>query len=704
MKNLFIFSILGLFCFSFTFFSHTAFAATASPIATVNIQDAQIVSQNGNDLTVSFTLSNREGMQTGVKYGIQLVSETKAQRSIVDEKVYDESLTLNENSSFKKEITYTTPSYLNGDYSLFVTSRNASGFPFGVAFAGKITFSSSVKSFDIVEDSCYLKVEGEKSNTRYGLLEGVDISQEETLRLTCSTMNNSPSALSLSPSFETRYRSSYGEIVPVAGGDTMPIAFKALKKENFSILLPKATAPQLYDLKVLLANGQTFSNAVTIRYFIRGTSATIQNLTLDKDYYTAGETASLSLVWTQSGNTFLRNSTTAFTKPPVVFLTTTISDSKDNACVDPAKQTLVRNPAQSKTIVTIPVTAPCRDPHINLVVADESGTILDQKEFSFTTKDEPMEPQSSHNARLWLIVGVVFLTIIIFIYMKKRNSAKDTTTIVRAVLPFFLFAAMGVMFSSHTAFADTYASGINGEILSTVSINNGSPYAPGDTITVTSSIVSNATVPRRVNLKATTIGNATLTLIPDQEIGAGGMVPTVYDAFAAPGAPSSPGSYLVSFVTGVDEVAQGIYVKITSTTAVGAIPMRTNANGVCPQGYGIGDGSYGGDTFTGAWQNYAYEHVTETADFYSDPDATTPLDVGGLGFRLLQGKVSDEGGISSESPTPIGGGTSYTYQGRSFDESYTDQYGFSSCDKQLHYSGYVTLDGTSAPVPYVLLP
>lgn len=55
-------------------------------VATVNIYDAKIVSQDNNRIKISFDLSNREYVQPDVKYLVQLIREDKdANQLIIDE-------------------------------------------------------------------------------------------------------------------------------------------------------------------------------------------------------------------------------------------------------------------------------------------------------------------------------------------------------------------------------------------------------------------------------------------------------------------------------------------------------------------------------------------------------------------------------------------------------------------------------------------
>ncbi len=65
--------------------SKDAISVNTVVLATVNIQNAKIVSQKDNTFNISFSLSNREGVQSGVKYGIELIKDNKY---VVDEKIF----------------------------------------------------------------------------------------------------------------------------------------------------------------------------------------------------------------------------------------------------------------------------------------------------------------------------------------------------------------------------------------------------------------------------------------------------------------------------------------------------------------------------------------------------------------------------------------------------------------------------------------
>jgi hypothetical protein len=126
----------------------TVLAQTAAPkegevtvIATVNIYNAKIVSQSGRTLTIAFDLSNREGIQSGVRYSAYLAQSVPTGGMIVDKKVYDEVLTLGAGATIHKEITYTVPDYISGTYDLWIESESTNGLPLASMILGKATLS-----------------------------------------------------------------------------------------------------------------------------------------------------------------------------------------------------------------------------------------------------------------------------------------------------------------------------------------------------------------------------------------------------------------------------------------------------------------------------------------------------------------------------------------------------------------------------------
>ena len=428
--NLFKSSILGSLVFLSLFFYTVSNAAPKSEdtlpiakgvlVASVDIKNAKIVFQDGKNFKISFTIANGEGIQAGVKYGIKLFPDG-TNPYLADEKVYDESLTLQPNSSVSREVTYTPPTNLSGSYIILLESKNESGFPFGNFVVGTIKLTASTKGVQILPGSCTVKISTDKDGKQYAITKTIEINPEESLSLTCTAINNSPTPVSVNPIFDTKYSSSYGEHAPQTPVDNEVIKFEKNQKRNFTINLPKGDIAKPYNLKVTLSDGENISNEVSVNYIIRGLSATIQQVSLDKDYYRVGEKAELSLVWFGSGMGDGTGSN--------VSLNTSITNKKGRECIEPNTQIIVRDISNPANKLSFPVKTTCEDPLVKVVISDREGNVLDQKEFQFKTLKIPKSNVSNALNHKYIIPGVIALIIIagIGIYMnrkKKINSVK----------------------------------------------------------------------------------------------------------------------------------------------------------------------------------------------------------------------------------------------------------------------------------------
>jgi hypothetical protein len=403
--------------------------SSSNIVATVNIEDAKIVSQKGNIFKISFTLSNREGLQTGVKYGVKLFSDTG--KYLADEKVYEESLTLYENSKVEKEITYVAPSVLSGSYTVYLASNNENNFPFGIVEVGKAKLVASIKGIEIQNTSCYLQVVGEVGNTHYSLIKStIDIAQNEQLRLTCTAVNKANTSMTVVPYYETHYFSAYGKVAPQEGGDYKSITFAKGEKKTFSVILPKSNTAQFYNLKIGLLSSDTSSNFVSVGYIIRGVSGAIQKISLDKNYYKGGDKGEMTVLWYASSGDLFTRSKSKVGIPPNALLSAIMVNEEGRDCINSInKQPLTRDTEDSFTHIAFNIKTTCMNPKVKATLTDESGRVLDQKEFAFKS-DPASEAVIAHNAkksmspRSAIILVVALLAIVgAGIYMKKKKGA-----------------------------------------------------------------------------------------------------------------------------------------------------------------------------------------------------------------------------------------------------------------------------------------
>ncbi len=420
LSSLFVFLLLISPAFSYAVEPAPATpTSTATLVSEVDIRDARIMSQEGNTFNIAFSIVNGKGLQSGVKYGVQLIPETG--KYIADEKAYDESVTLYENSTEKREIVYKAPSQLSGSYNLMLTSGNENNFPFGMALLGKVKLSPASKGVTIDNSSCFLQIEGEKASPKYTLTQYVDIDDEEILKLTCTATNTTDKALSLTPFFETKHYNVFGKPAQQSGGDYTPITFKKAEKKTFSIKLPRGTTPQFYDIKVSLVGADTSSNAVKANYIVRGISGILQKLSLDKDYYSMGDKGMVTVLWSASAGNFARSGVKYPVAPNVSF-NAKITNKNGVSCASPIEQVLTRTGQDPQTIIEFKSKLSCINPKVSATLTDDKGNVLDQKEFSFTTSEGSM-PKPMSSKSVLIIVMIVVAVVVITILMKKNRKS-----------------------------------------------------------------------------------------------------------------------------------------------------------------------------------------------------------------------------------------------------------------------------------------
>ncbi len=407
-------------------------------IANVVVQNTKIISQDGNKIDLSFDIKNGPKAQAELKYSISLVKDINNISKAADEYVFPGTFSLNANTITKNETIYTAPSYLSGEYSLIFQVINNSGIVLGVSDFGKVKISSTTSGLSILSDSCSLSVVNEKGSTKYKLNQLVSIDPTETLSLNCNVLNSSKKEITATPIYETHLGTIYGEVVKTEGGDVTPITLKPGESRAVNLSLPKSTLSQNYTTKVVLFS-DTFSNSVSLQYAIKGLSVSIKSLSLDKGYYTSGDTANISMLWSNSlvSSNFKSNlALNADNKElavatPVITLTTSIIDENQHKCISPITQVLDYN---SNGILNIPakITRNCKNPQTQIQIKDDSGKILVDKQFSFTTDTESAEflKDNTFFAKygLLIIIGILIVVVglaVYFINLKKKGHAEN---------------------------------------------------------------------------------------------------------------------------------------------------------------------------------------------------------------------------------------------------------------------------------------
>ncbi len=464
-------------------------------LATVNIYDAVILSQDGGNVNVSFTLSNREGVQPDITYGARLIrlAPSGEALSIAGTFPAKDRVALRENENLKRTFMFTVPDFLPaGEYGVELWASNSSGMNLAFAPAGTITIVSG--SAAVITEDCFIAVSGEAPAKRYALDEGVDIASDESLELTCRVSNAGHLALELSPSFIT-YRRNIGSGILVEAtavpADMVRLAPRETK--TFSAIVPKASFPQAYDARMILSDqdGRQISNEIIVHYVLRGASGTIQNVLLDKDAYVAGETAIATITFSGSADAFPEaRGLSEGTLFGGLGIEAVLKNTEGAWCSKPVKQSFGEKDLLHKEI-SLPVIAECEWPIVDVRLTKISdNAILDEISVSLVPADPVPTPETQRRASspegFWspesmafagiaFVLGGILMVFIVKLLRSKKNGATFG-------ILFFIIGA-GWLLAAGTASADTIYTpewGLGG--LSMTYNLNKSSYVPGDTM------------------------------------------------------------------------------------------------------------------------------------------------------------------------------------------------------------------------------
>lgn len=406
-----------------SFFGFTASAATpetALIISNINIEKAKVLSQNGSAFNVIFHITNKEGVISGVKYGIKLVKEVDKKQFLADEYIYPEVLTILPNSDISKDLFYKAPEGVSGKFAVLVSLQNENGTPLGLMLAGDVSISATAKGVEILPETCYLNISGESFDKKYGLMQGVDIKDTESIILNCKALN-SGDEITLTPSFETYLRNSSGEKVKsTSGGSTEAITFKAGELATLALALPIAQDPQAYDVVSSLSNKDISTNKITVHYVLKGLSSTINNLSIDKLSYEKGDKANLSFTWAPSADNF-PGSRYPSTDTGAVSLSMTLRDGWKN-CIKPIDQVLDNT---GNVLIQTDVISKCSNPTANVILKDATGKTLASKEIYFG--EDEAGKMSSSTAKVLIAFGILVVAGFALYFINLKKNKKNET-------------------------------------------------------------------------------------------------------------------------------------------------------------------------------------------------------------------------------------------------------------------------------------
>jgi len=388
----------------------------ATLVASVNIQGATIVSQEAGAFALSFNLTNREGVQSGLHYRVRLMATTEKGEVVTDEKVYDETVFLPEQSSVKKDITYTAPASLSGTYKLYLDVQNEKGFPFAIASFGEVKLVGNSTGVVIAPEKCSVKIGYQEFKS--APFQGILVNKDEALAVSCTVTNTGIETASVTPSFETYSKTTIGEKIEGLAGDTTAVTLAAGESKilTFSSVVPNK--PQLYKTIFSVSANGVRSNSIEIGYAVKGTMGTIENLSLDKEVFIKGETATLSVIWSAYTDNINKQSTD-------VALTAVIKNANGRACAEPVSQTLPMASTTPTTDFALLIDKDCKSPVVSVTLTDNEGVVLDTQSVQFESAETAASNNMKRNA---IIIGVIIVILLgLGLYIKRIGKHADTT-------------------------------------------------------------------------------------------------------------------------------------------------------------------------------------------------------------------------------------------------------------------------------------
>lgn len=468
-------------------------------IASVGVYDIAVKSQQGNVFGIAFTVLNRKGVQPNVVYAVNLLKKNdQGEMIIVDQKVYDtDILVLGHGESVKKEVVYAAPNFLKGAYILGVQIKNSDGLHFGSAPSQEVILKGGGEGVFIDTPSCFLTIDGKDG--KYTLEQGVDISGEEMLIAHCLVENNFTVNTSVTPVFRTHYRSTFGKVI----GEEKRGSIALTRGQTFSFLakIPKVSDPQVYDavLTFIDNNDKQISSSAIFHYVLRGQSASIQNLVLDKDYYTKGDVAKVTWAWSGSADAFPESRVKPTEIAAGTSLAVSLINNRKEPCTSDFSKPVDVNYGGNTEHLDFPIIADCPNPVATVKIVNPFGKVLAQNSYNIKSKNLPAQndvllnlptgkTSNTSDTLLYIIVSFGILALIVY-FVKKRRSLKNG-----ALLGFFV--VIGVFFGGGQARADSYPVNVfihsyggwegNYRANFVIDLNKASrEYEPGETIIAT---------------------------------------------------------------------------------------------------------------------------------------------------------------------------------------------------------------------------
>ena len=427
--------------------------------AKVSIDGKKFSTIENGKMKVSFILTASGRAISGAKYSLSLSKSDGKVTQILDEKVFEETFNLASGEQKTIETTYEPPKYLKGTYRLWLDVKDEKNRSLGATiFKGNIVLNGSGEYLEINPQKVYVTVKDDPSAKDYAASFGVDIDKNEDLVFNAEFTNYFKKDVVVYPSFTTYFRSVFGRVIGSQKSD-QAVSFKSGEKKLINIVVPKAEKPQAYEVRMDLvdASGQNVSSPVYFHYVLKGNSATIQSLSLDKDYYQKGEIANLDVMWTGQVNAFIGSRKGLLQNSEDYSVEAIIKDGKNSNCSKKFERSINEREdgLMFSETVGLPISSNCLDPEATVQIKAKNGEILDSQTFKVVSKNRS-NPEGSvinnpsndgQNGNILLkilgVLAIIFIISMVALIVKKRKSGSISTLIFAFALASALFSFAG---------------------------------------------------------------------------------------------------------------------------------------------------------------------------------------------------------------------------------------------------------------------
>ncbi len=415
-------------------------SSQAVTVATVNIYNPKTTKTNGSQYSIFFDIYNRVGIQSDIRYGIELINIDTS--TIVDTNLSNESLTLKEKETKGMVINYTIPGFIpSGNYKLAIVAQNKNGLPLAympASFAENAIIKVNNDSQDLAINNCVLTIFNDASSTAmYKNDQGVDIMPNEKLLSTCDVVNKKANNQNnVKIQLLTHSKDKFGDIL-ANEVLTEVISIKRNSTQSVSFSVPTLQGAQLYYVDTFLvnSNAKQISPSYPIRYSVHGPSATILNLTMDKPSYKKGETANLKLFWVVGGGGIRISS-----DKDTYIIKAEIRNSLKSICGEAAKTTNNSSLAMNNTSFSIAMTKDCLPAISSVSIFDNKGNLLDTTEINVQNPVKNVYINAhipsilnigmlfNNRFRNYAVVFIVVLALIGYGIIKLRKKEEENKT------------------------------------------------------------------------------------------------------------------------------------------------------------------------------------------------------------------------------------------------------------------------------------